>query len=303
MGGKKQPRTKNNTQPSSSDRHAQRLGTDQLIGFSALSDLGYVPAPVGGAQDEGSSGAVSGQMRAVLKKMAKKDATTKSKATQEFTELCDSHSLDDVKLALPFWPRLYRKLATDVDNRVREMSHVALQRLLLRVRKAATPHMAELVPVWLCSQNDPYPPAATAARRAFQNVFSVPEKQSGAVKFCYSSVLAYVKEGLYDQTPQTYSDPSVMSVDELEARFVRLLTGCLSGLRELLELLPEDPEDARGASSDQPLADIVTHNKFVKLAKHSHPQVRRWWFCLVSRFCARRPGLVAAAGARTAGAW
>ena len=35
---------------------------------------------------------------------------------QEFAELCDTLALEDVRAALPFWPRLYRKLATDVDR-------------------------------------------------------------------------------------------------------------------------------------------------------------------------------------------
>ena len=37
-------------------------------------------------------------------------------AVQEFAELCDTLELDDVKAVMPFWPRLYRKLATDVDK-------------------------------------------------------------------------------------------------------------------------------------------------------------------------------------------
>ncbi|XP_043189753.1 E3 ubiquitin-protein ligase listerin-like [Amphibalanus amphitrite] len=307
MGGKKQPRTKNNVQPSSSDRHAQRLGTEPLIGFSALSDLGYVPAAVGGALDDVTIGgvAIPGQLRALLKKMEKKDAITKAKAVQEFAELSDTLELDDVRAAVPFWPRLYRKLATDVDNRVRELAHVALLRLLARVRRAATPHMNQLVPTWLCCQSDPHPPAASAARRAFQGTFPAAEKQTGVVKFCYSSVLNHIREGLYELTPHTYSDASAMSADELEARYVRLLTGCLGALRLVAELVPPPPDTDGDAArppavSDQPLAELISNSKFTKLAKHAHPQVRRVWFGLLSALCSRRPLLVTAAAARLA---
>ena len=72
-------------QPSSSERHAQRLGTEPLIGFSALADLGYVPAAVGGGAEDGGL-KVSGQLRALLKKMEKKDAITKSKVCQMSNE-------------------------------------------------------------------------------------------------------------------------------------------------------------------------------------------------------------------------
>ena len=59
-----------------------------------------------------------------------------------------------------------------------------------------------------------------------------------------------------------------MTGDELEARYVRLLTGCLSALRELTELLPPEPEP-----DPDPLQDIVSHSRFCKLAKHANPQV------------------------------
>ena len=60
-----------------------------------------------------------------------------------------------------------------------------------------------------------------------------------------------------------------MTGDELEARYVRLLTGCLSALRELTELLPEpEPEP-----EPEPVQDIISHSRFCRLAKHAHPQV------------------------------
>ena len=70
---------------------------------------------------------------------------------------------------------------------------------------------------------------------------------------------------------------SVLTADELEARYVRLLTGCLSALCSLTELLPEppEPEPEPAAGTERALTDIITNNKFCKLAKHGHPQVSR----------------------------
>ena len=48
-------------------------------------------------------------------------------AVQEFTDLIeeDSCSEEDVKALLPFWPRIFSKLSTDNDKRVREATQKA----------------------------------------------------------------------------------------------------------------------------------------------------------------------------------
>ena len=48
-------------------------------------------------------------MRVLLRKMAKKDTTTKLKAMQEFTMVCKEKDGDAVKNILNFWPRMYGK--------------------------------------------------------------------------------------------------------------------------------------------------------------------------------------------------
>ena len=48
-------------------------------------------------------------------------------AVQEFTDLVeeDTCSEEDVKALLPFWPRIFSKLSTDNDKRVREATQKA----------------------------------------------------------------------------------------------------------------------------------------------------------------------------------
>lgn len=65
-------------QPSSSGRMAEHLGgATGFVGFSALQDLGYVPAALQGSPSDDST--ISAEFRVALRKMSKKDATTKIK--------------------------------------------------------------------------------------------------------------------------------------------------------------------------------------------------------------------------------
>ena len=65
-------------------------------------------------------------VRLVMRKMHKKDVTTKLKALQEFLDLANTASEEDMLAVLTFWPSVYTKLAMDTDRRVREQVHIAL---------------------------------------------------------------------------------------------------------------------------------------------------------------------------------
>lgn len=67
-------------QPSSSGRSAELLGgATGFIGFGALHDLGYVPAASQGTHTDDST--ISAEFRVTLRKMTKKDPTTKIKVS------------------------------------------------------------------------------------------------------------------------------------------------------------------------------------------------------------------------------
>ena len=76
----------------------------------------------------------------------------------------------------------------DHDRRVREASQLAMHELVLRVKRNLAPHLKQLMGAWLISQQDPYAPAASAARAAFQNAFS-PGKHSEALVFCQNDII------------------------------------------------------------------------------------------------------------------
>ncbi|XP_033373915.1 E3 ubiquitin-protein ligase listerin isoform X2 [Parus major] len=136
MGGKNKQRTKGNLRPSSSGRAAELLAKERgtvpgFIGFgTSQSDLGYVPA-IQGAEEIDSL--VDADFRMVLRKLSKRDITTKLKAMQEFGTMCKEREAEVVKGVLPYWPRIYCKISLDHDRRVREATQQSFEQLILKV--------------------------------------------------------------------------------------------------------------------------------------------------------------------------
>lgn len=126
-------------QPSSSSHCAELLGTNipVFFDFSTAKDSFF-----GTSEEFGYNIDTNFQM--ALKKMTKKDSVTKLKALQEFTDLCKNSGADSVKPILPFWPRLYCSLATDVEHRVREASHYAHAAIVEKVKKNIAPYLKQL---------------------------------------------------------------------------------------------------------------------------------------------------------------
>jgi hypothetical protein len=153
MGKKEAQRTKGNTKAASSARSAQLLGDNVgFVGFGTTAEAGFVPLLAGPA--DAADAAVPADFRLVLRKMHKKDVTTRLKALQEFQELCAAATEADMLSVLPFWPAVYNKLATDGDRRVRELAHTAMGLVVRAVGKALTPHLK--VQCWYYTNSNRY---------------------------------------------------------------------------------------------------------------------------------------------------
>ncbi|XP_074156707.1 E3 ubiquitin-protein ligase listerin [Sminthopsis crassicaudata] len=292
MGGKNKQRTKGNLRPSNSGRAAELLAKERgtvpgFIGFgTSQSDLGYVPA-VQGADEIDSL--VDSDFRMVLRKLSKKDVTTKLKAMQEFGTMCDVRDAEIVKGVLPYWPRIYCKISLDYDRRVREATQIAFEKLVLKVKKHLAPHLKSLMGYWLIAQCDTFAPAAIAAKIAFEAAFP-PSKQSEALVFCKDEIINVLQDHLLKETADTLSDPQTVAEEEREAKYFRILTSSLLALKKLLCMLP--PSEI--PSVELKLKPLLSQNKFWKYGKHSSSQVRSAFFELVSAFCQYIPQSVKA---------
>ncbi|XP_037688795.1 E3 ubiquitin-protein ligase listerin isoform X1 [Choloepus didactylus] len=290
MGGKNKQRTKGNLRPSNSGRAAELLAKEQgtvpgFIGFGTTqSDLGYVPA-IQGAEE--IDNLVDSDFRMVLRKLSKKDVTTKLKAVQEFGTMCTERETEIVKGVLPYWPRIFCKISLDHDRRVREATQQAFEKLILKVKKHLAPYLKSLMGYWLMAQCDTYTPAAAAAKDAFEAAFP-PSKQPEAIAFCKDEITSVLQDHLIKETPDTLSDPQTVPGEEREAKFYRVITCSLLALKKLLCLLPDNEID----SLEEKFKCLLTQNKFWKYGKHSIPQIRSAYFELISALCQHIPQLM-----------
>lgn len=186
-----------------------------FVGFTSLSNCGGdVPVlpgfqTVSTASNESSlldefDANVDTRFQMVLRKMTKKDATTKVKALQEFNELVDASEVDVVVAVLPFWPRLYANLSTDVEHRVREACQQSQSAVSKKCGKNIAPYLRQLAPSWIASQFDTYAPAASIATQSFQKAFR-PPKQQEVFTYCQHEFLDFVTKNLTVITPASMS--------------------------------------------------------------------------------------------------
>ena len=72
---------------------------------------------------------------------------------------------------------------------MREASHCTFQEIITQVGRDLAPYLKQLLGPWLVAQCDPYAPAATAAKQAFNSAFP-PAKQTNALVFCKQVIIA-----------------------------------------------------------------------------------------------------------------
>ncbi|KAM4795349.1 E3 ubiquitin-protein ligase listerin [Rhinophrynus dorsalis] len=290
MGGKNKQRTKGNVRPSSSGRAAELLAKESgtvsgFIGFgSSQNDFGYVPA-VQGAEEVDSL--VDADFRMVLRKLSKRDVTTKLKAMQEFAAMCKEREMESVRGVLPYWTRNYCKISLDLDRRVREATQQAFEQLILKVKKYLAPHLKNLMGFWLIAQCDTYLPAANAAIVAFEAAFP-PHKQSEALAFCKEEIMNVLLDHLLKETPDTLSDPQTVPAEERESKYFRVVTCSLLALKRLISRLP----DTETSSLQERLAHLLSQSKFWKYSKHKSSSIRSAFFELMSNLCQYLPALI-----------
>lgn len=142
----------------------------------------------------------------VFRKMTKKDPTTKVKALQEFSEIVLKTEANTIKSILPFWPRLYNNLSTDVEHRVREAAQQSQSALMSQAGKNIAPYLKQLAPCWIISQYDTYAPAASIAAQSFKKSFPA-HKLQDVFSFCQNEILDYVTKNLTIFTASTLSNP------------------------------------------------------------------------------------------------
>ncbi|XP_033741541.1 E3 ubiquitin-protein ligase listerin-like [Pecten maximus] len=287
---KQSQRTKGNVRPSSSSQAAQLLSQagdrSTFVGFDTMSGSpGYVPVSQA-LEDVDSS--LDADFRLVLRKLTKKDSITKVKALQEFSSLCQEKDVEELKAVLPFWPRMFNRAALDVDHRVRETTQHAMTALVVKARKHLAPHLRSLMGAWLLCQCDTYPTVSAAATQAFQSAFP-PAKQTDVLVYCRTEITQFLTDQLLNQTASTLSDPKTTDPDDMQNKYLRVMTSSLYALRKLLTSLPVNQIEALTDSLDILLKD----SKFWKHGKSPTASIKAAFYSFLASICQIQPELSA----------
>lgn len=209
----------------------------------------------------------------VLRKMSKKDSTTKIKALKEFADLVNQSDVGSVKTTLSFFPKVYVQLSCDPEARVRENSQIALMAIIDKIGKQLALILKQIFPSWLCGQYDQHPTAASVATSCFEKAF--PARKVGEVfAFCESETLDYFTKNLTILNTQTICNPKTYSPEECEAKYQRAVISCLRGYALYLEKIP--PEKLI-LSTSRNMA-LVKNERFWSLQKSKVPQIRAAFF-------------------------
>lgn len=291
MGKSKQAqRTKNNARPSNSSRSAEFLGS--TVGFSLGKDTGFSSCSIikdgGGCHSLFPTVSISTirdvdiksidpQYYLVLKKMNKKDSTTKCKALQEFMDLCRESEQSSFESFLPFWSRLYGQLANDLEHKVREITQLSHAIVVKRAGKQIAIHLKQLAGPWFTSQYDTYAPAASAALNSFNETFP-PNKIINAIVHCQEEILKYILEAISNQ-PQLQTNKLSLTAEELEAKHQRLIISCLQAYSFYLKVVPSS-EIEKTMEIHQMI--FGKNSKIWKLGSHENITIKTSFFNVLS---------------------
>ncbi|KAG5681762.1 hypothetical protein PVAND_011171 [Polypedilum vanderplanki] len=293
MGGKPKPsqRTKGNLKAAkSSNYNVEPLDTSNLLGFGTINSGLLQSSLVGFGLDDSNlpefDAGVSENFQIVLRKMSKKDPTTKIKALKEFIDLVNESEEQVVLTCLQMYSRLYVSLSTDIDARVRESAQSSLLAVVNKIGKHLATILKQIFPAWICSQHDTNSIAASIANNSFSKAF--PKKVSEVFAFCETEILESFIKNITILNAQTICNVKTYSTEECEEKYERVVIATLRGYATYLHKIPKDKIEK---SCEKNLM-LVGHDRFWSLHKNKSVYVRSAFFEALSSILKNAPFLL-----------
>ncbi|XP_077233049.1 HEAT/U-box domain-containing protein [Tasmannia lanceolata] len=291
------------TRPSSSSLAASLLPS----GASSVGFGGYVGSSRLASDDAAVPGApfqdVDGEVSQHLKRLGRKDPTTKLKSLTSLCALFKERSGEEVVQIIPQWVFEYKRLLLDYNREVRRATHEAMTNLVSSVGRGLALHLKSLMGPWWFSQFDPISEVSQAARLSLQAAFPAPERRRDALILCVSEIFLYLNENL-KLTPQAITDKAA-PLDELEDIRQRVISSSLLALATLIDILlgiqlqKQDSENvitelknaskARQTAISSAEMMFSTHKYFLEFLKSQNPRVRSAAYSVLGSFIRHIP--------------
>lgn len=228
---------------------------------------------------------LTAELQQHLKRLAKKDATTKRKALAELIALVDDTTDDGVTraiIALPQWCYMYAKLTNDATVQVREAAHT-LMGLVARVVKAELePHIPTVLPRWWIAKYDPRAEARQSAETALLATFPG-RRINKALRLCHKPLFAELQE-IFESSPQTVVDiKAVDGLDVAKEMYERQVFCGLLALGGFIEKVVEVDKFDDGLRAG--VSALLEPSAFWKLADSKFDEIRLGLLKLLPVLC------------------
>ena len=217
----------------------------------------------------------------IFKNLAKKDGTTKTKALDELQQYVRSPARQDGEVedaVLQAWAKSYPRLSIDSDRRVRQLSHVLQGRLSAACGKRIATYLPKIVGSWLASLYDNDRATARGAQESLKLVFPTSEKLHSLRRIYHGSILQYCTDAILNETAQTLSDERSVSLDDAEAKYVRVIASSISLISSLLA----DMDTLEIVKHQSGYEEMLENKNLWKLSYHKDPSIRRSVYRLLS---------------------
>lgn len=308
MGRQKGEGGKGKARPSSSSLAASLLptGSTATVGFGGYVGSSRLDSSSLATEDSAPFLDIDGEVAQHLKRLGRKDSTTKLKALASLSELLKQKSGKDIVPIIPQWAFEYKRLLQDYNREVRRATHDTMTNLVIAVGRDLAPHLKSLMGPWWFSQFDPVFEVSQAAKRSLQVAFPAQEKRLDALILCTNEIFMYLEENL-KLTPENMSDKAV-ALDELKEMHQQVISSSLLALATLLDVLvsmqlerPDFdslPAESKHASKARATAIsfaeklFTVHKYFVDLLKSQSPAIRSATFSVLRSFIKNVPQVI-----------
>ncbi|KAI9205309.1 uncharacterized protein BJ171DRAFT_501745 [Polychytrium aggregatum] len=276
---KKEGRVKGNLQPSASSRLADMMGAVPSFSPAGLGMSSFGQP----ASDEFLN--LDPDLKVILKKLSKKDSVTKVKALEELAGYLSAADAESLQPLLSTWPKLYGRLAIDVDRRVRELINSSHLVLVEKLKKQIAPSLKDLIGAWLGCQFDSHREVARLANLSFETAFP---NRAKVLAFCQGNVIRYASEHILEQSPETLSDARFTEPEDMITKYARVVHESFSVLTVLFETLEQEELQK---CNDQ-YTELLDSPKVWTMLSHDLPLIRKGAYVFLKALSSKRPDLV-----------
>ncbi|KAK7321403.1 hypothetical protein VNO77_32021 [Canavalia gladiata] len=315
MGKQKGEGGRSKSRPSSSSLAASLLPSGSAaaaVGFGGFVGSSRLDPPLP-SEDSLPFVDVDSEIAVHLKRLGRKDPTTKLKALGALSVMLQQKSAKEIVLIVPQWAFEYKRLLLDYNREVRRATHDTMTALVTTVGRDLAPHLKTLMGPWWFAQFDPVSEVSQAAKRSLQAAFPAQEKRLDALILCTTEIFMYLEENL-KLTPQNLSDKAA-ATDELEEIYQQVISSTLLALATLLDVLiclqqerpgfenittePKHASKARVAAISFAEKLFKDHKYFLNFLKSQRPTIRSATYSVLKSIIKNMPQAITDANIKT----